>query len=353
MGPSRRCACTPAGQRSRIRKSHQMLEDFVQFDDFVLNRSACELRRGDALVPLQRVPLELLSFLLERRGQLVTRKEILERVWGKGVFVDARDQYQHRGAKAPPGTVRRSSRAAIRRDGAVERLSIRCGNPPSEAGRCETPTAIFGDGRTRRRVGHTKSWTGRCSGAERPAVSDLRRTRRRQDAASETKSRSRLKPGEWRCWSGHCSEHDEAVAYLPFVEILENFVERSERPGSLRAALGADGPELARLLPKLKKVVPELPLPVALPPPQARRHLFNSFFDFVTRVASTRPAADYPRGSSLGRRFDLVPARPHRATTRGPAADAYLHLSRRRDEHHAESWQGRWRLSSAADSRPK
>ena len=35
-----------------------------------------------------RVPLELLSFLLERRGQLVTRKEILERVWGKGVFVD-------------------------------------------------------------------------------------------------------------------------------------------------------------------------------------------------------------------------------------------------------------------------
>jgi DNA-binding winged helix-turn-helix (wHTH) protein len=65
-----------------------MPNDLVQFDDFVLNRSACELRRGDALVPLRRVPLELLSFLLERRGQLVTRKEILERVWGKGVFID-------------------------------------------------------------------------------------------------------------------------------------------------------------------------------------------------------------------------------------------------------------------------
>ena len=26
---------------------------------------------------------------------------------------------------------------------------------------------------------------------------------------------------------GHCSEHDEAVAYLPFVEILENFVDRA------------------------------------------------------------------------------------------------------------------------------
>ena len=26
---------------------------------------------------------------------------------------------------------------------------------------------------------------------------------------------------------GHCSEHDEAVAYLPFVEVLENFVDRA------------------------------------------------------------------------------------------------------------------------------
>jgi DNA-binding winged helix-turn-helix (wHTH) protein len=59
-----------------------MLDDLIHFDDFVLNRSAGELRRGEALVPLQRVPRELLSLLLERHGQLVTREEILERVWG-------------------------------------------------------------------------------------------------------------------------------------------------------------------------------------------------------------------------------------------------------------------------------
>ena len=27
---------------------------------------------------------------------------------------------------------------------------------------------------------------------------------------------------------GHCSEHEEAVAYLPFVEILEDFVDRNQ-----------------------------------------------------------------------------------------------------------------------------
>ena len=66
-----------------------MPEDLFQFEDFVLNRGAYELRRGDVVVPLQRIPLELLCLLVERRGQLVTREEILERVWGKGVFVDS------------------------------------------------------------------------------------------------------------------------------------------------------------------------------------------------------------------------------------------------------------------------
>ena len=88
---------------------------------------------------------------------------------------------------------------------------------------------------------------------------------------------------------GHCSEHDEAVAYLPFVEILENFVDRASNPDVLRAALGEQGPELARLIPKLKNILPELPPPLDLPPAQARRHLFNCFFDFVARIASERP----------------------------------------------------------------
>ena len=65
-----------------------MPEDLLEFDDFVLDRGAYELRRGKAVIPLQRIPLELLCLLVERRGQLVTRGEILERVWGKGVFVD-------------------------------------------------------------------------------------------------------------------------------------------------------------------------------------------------------------------------------------------------------------------------
>src|SRR5258708_28338192 len=66
-----------------------MPEDLFHFEDFVRDRGAFGLRRGDVVVPLQRIPLELLCVLVERRGEVVTREEILERVWGKGVFVDS------------------------------------------------------------------------------------------------------------------------------------------------------------------------------------------------------------------------------------------------------------------------
>src|SRR5216684_8099302 len=66
-----------------------MAADIFRFGDFELDRSAYEVRRGGTALYLQRIPFQLLSLLLERSGQLVTREEILEHVWGKGVFVDS------------------------------------------------------------------------------------------------------------------------------------------------------------------------------------------------------------------------------------------------------------------------
>src|SRR5216684_7252613 len=60
-----------------------------RFDDFELDRGAYELRHAGQRVRLQRLPLELLYLLVERHGQVVTREEIIERIWGKGVFVDS------------------------------------------------------------------------------------------------------------------------------------------------------------------------------------------------------------------------------------------------------------------------
>ncbi len=66
-----------------------MAAEIFRFGEFELDLSAYELRRGGTALHLQRIPFQLLSLLVERRGQLVTREEILERIWGKGVFVDS------------------------------------------------------------------------------------------------------------------------------------------------------------------------------------------------------------------------------------------------------------------------
>ena len=47
-----------------------------------------ELRRGGQVLRLEKIPMELLIFLVENRGQLVKRDAIIERLWGKDVFLD-------------------------------------------------------------------------------------------------------------------------------------------------------------------------------------------------------------------------------------------------------------------------
>jgi TolB-like protein len=66
------------------------LPNSVRFgDDFELNLSAYELRSGGTPLKLKPIPMELLIFLIARRGELVTREQIVERIWGKGVFLDS------------------------------------------------------------------------------------------------------------------------------------------------------------------------------------------------------------------------------------------------------------------------
>jgi TolB-like protein/DNA-binding winged helix-turn-helix (wHTH) protein/Tfp pilus assembly protein PilF len=60
----------------------------LRFGDFELNLAAYELRRRGKAVRLERQPMDLLVLLVERRGDLVTRAEIVSRLWGPDVFVD-------------------------------------------------------------------------------------------------------------------------------------------------------------------------------------------------------------------------------------------------------------------------
>jgi TolB-like protein/Flp pilus assembly protein TadD len=59
-----------------------------RFGEFELDVAAYELRRAGRPVRLERQAMELLILLVQRRGQLVARSEIIDALWGKDVFVD-------------------------------------------------------------------------------------------------------------------------------------------------------------------------------------------------------------------------------------------------------------------------
>ena len=58
------------------------------FADFTLDQSRFRLQRGERILRLEKLPMELLILLVERRGELVSREEIAARLWGKDVFLD-------------------------------------------------------------------------------------------------------------------------------------------------------------------------------------------------------------------------------------------------------------------------
>jgi TolB-like protein/DNA-binding winged helix-turn-helix (wHTH) protein len=56
--------------------------------DLELDPAAYQLRRAGRRLKLERIPLDILLLLAERPGQLVTREQIAERIWGKDTFLD-------------------------------------------------------------------------------------------------------------------------------------------------------------------------------------------------------------------------------------------------------------------------
>ena len=58
------------------------------FDEFQLDFARFQLSRQGKALRLEGLPLQLLMFLVENKGQLVTREQIADALWSKDVFVD-------------------------------------------------------------------------------------------------------------------------------------------------------------------------------------------------------------------------------------------------------------------------
>jgi len=92
----------------------------------------------------------------------------------------------------------------------------------------------------------------------------------------------------FRCLVGHCYERDEPFPYLPFVEIIESSLAQAASLEDFRRRMGDSAPELAQIVPSLRRVFPDIPPPLDLPPAQRRRYLFQSISEGLARGSQTR-----------------------------------------------------------------
>jgi DNA-binding winged helix-turn-helix (wHTH) protein/Tol biopolymer transport system component len=71
----------------RARKPSRM-SGCIRFGVYELDPDALELHKHGVPVRLQEQPLQVLTALLERPGEIVSREQLQERIWGKDTFVD-------------------------------------------------------------------------------------------------------------------------------------------------------------------------------------------------------------------------------------------------------------------------
>src|SRR6201984_3838158 len=65
-----------------------MASERILLGQFVLDVSRYELTCAGKPVRMERIPMDLLILLVHENGRLVSRDEIIERLWGKDIFFD-------------------------------------------------------------------------------------------------------------------------------------------------------------------------------------------------------------------------------------------------------------------------
>ena len=91
----------------------------VTFGPFTANLRTGELRKHDIRIRIPGRPFSILTILLERAGEVVTRDEIRERLWGEDTFVDFENTSTAPSANfEPPSATRPRLPATLKRSAA-------------------------------------------------------------------------------------------------------------------------------------------------------------------------------------------------------------------------------------------
>jgi two-component system, OmpR family, phosphate regulon response regulator PhoB len=84
--------------RSQLRRTRPTtVGQRLEFQDIVLDSETHRVTRGEALLKLGPTEFRLLSTFMEKPGRVWSREQLLDRVWGRDIYVDTRTVDVHIG----------------------------------------------------------------------------------------------------------------------------------------------------------------------------------------------------------------------------------------------------------------
>jgi predicted ATPase/DNA-binding winged helix-turn-helix (wHTH) protein len=294
----------------------------VRFGVFDVDLQTGELRRKGIRIRLQEQPFQILRMLLEHPGEVVLRDDIEKRLWSANTFVDFNHglnralnklRYALGDHAENPQFIETIPRRGYRFIAQVRSSEVYSNvlSDEREAGVRHSPTNCPPESPVK--VAPALS-EGISDNRLDPGIPLIARERERSqltalvNAASAGRGSVAIIGGEsgigkthlvrailaeapqhgCLTFVGHCYEMQGSLPYVPFIEMLEYSVRALPRE-TFRTALGDSASEVAKLMPELRHIYPDIPPPHFLPAEQQRRFLFNAYCEFVERMARFAP----------------------------------------------------------------
>jgi DNA-binding winged helix-turn-helix (wHTH) protein/tetratricopeptide (TPR) repeat protein len=257
------------------------------FGAFELDDGLFELRRNGRVVKLPPKTFDLLLYLVRHRDRVVSKGELLDRLWAGEHVTEAVLPTNVSAARSALGDARGRSGmiqtvhgrgyrfvAAVEERLAADDTTPDVVEPHLFVGRDDVMadlTSQLGD-----------SFAGRGRVAMLVGEPGIGKTCTASELVAEARRRGAL------VLEGHATEGEGAPAFWPWMQALRGLVGAMGTEGTA-AALGPGVSELARLLPELRRRLPELAEPDPLESAQARFRLFDAVTTTLQAASRERP----------------------------------------------------------------
>jgi len=264
------------------------------FGSYELDLALYELRRGGRRVAIEPKALDLLACLVGDRQRVVTKVELLQRLWPREVVTDASLTYCVRAARQAVGDDGTRQRIITTVRGRGYRfIAPLHESPQALAAASAPPQAVT-------RVGNGGFFVGReaamaslrgaleavLGGRGRVALlvgeAGIGKTRTAEELATHAAGRGA------RVLFGRCYEGAGAPAFWPWMQVIREHV-TAQQPSAALALMQGGAAELAQLVPEIAAWLPQAPPALDAESDRARFTLFDSCAAFLRRAAAAEP----------------------------------------------------------------